>query len=124
MMKPVDEMKIIAKSWMQNDHRHVEIEYDRKDVFGWNDKGKSTEVEIKVADYDFYKEFQRKSKVKKHLHYVQGINAPTFFYFFVLSNFTQRALKCIDDLELPYGLLEYNTLKKKITIIRIARRLK
>lgn len=122
-MKPVEEMKLFAKSWLEETYENVHFEYQHKDVFGFDKDGDSTEIEIKVADYDFYKEFRRKSKVRKHIHYVQGIDAPTYFYFYVLSNFTERAIKGIDEFKLPYGLIEYNSLTKMTNIVRKPTRL-
>lgn len=123
--KPIEYMKIHAVNLLKQWHDSVELEYQHKDVYGvsW-DSDESTEIEIKVADYDFLKEFSKKSKLKKHFLYMQGKNCPKYFYFYVLSNLTARAIKVLDYFNLPYGLIEFNSLKTKTKIIRRARSLR
>lgn len=83
------------------------------DAFGYNIDGECTEVEIKVADYDFYKEFSKECKVAKHKSYQLSSNlnkgfCPTHFYFMVLHTFEKRALRKMDAEKCPYGLITYN----------------
>lgn len=139
-MKPADQMRQIAKDMLAKEFENVATEHckflGRKtasrpaklvmDVFGWTEGGDSCEIEIKVADYDFHKEFTKPIKKAKHRYYRSANSdkfVPTRFYYFVLSNLTDRALKRIKRHRLPYGLIEFNSLTGEVKIVRKSERL-
>ena len=119
-----------GKALLRKEFDHVFEEFEHMDLVGFNEGGDSCEIEIKVADYDFYKEFKKESKLAKHGMYLCEFGrkdgfyfCPTRYYFMVLSNFTVRALKYLNQKMLPYGLIEYNSLKDRVLIIKKSERL-
>lgn len=120
-----------GRALLNREFENVVEEFHYMDLFGFNLNGESCEIEVKVADYDFHKEFTKKSKVEKHSKYLHCVAhkekspywCPTRFYFMVLQNLTTRALTKIDNKGLPYGLIEYNSLSGEITIIRKSKKL-
>lgn len=128
MIKPSGHMFRIGRELLKSEFQEVHEEFNAMDIFGFTPHGDSCEIEVKVADYDFHKEFKKESKVKKHAGYMFAYATgkgfvPTRFYFFVLSNLTKRALAKIEAKQLPYGLIEYNSSSGEYRIVKKSEKL-
>lgn len=116
-----DRMYVHAIAILQNEFSFVKEEFHHKDVFGYNPGGASCEIEIKVNDYDFYKEFNSPKKKFKHKHYSEQSNiCPTRFYFFVPRNLMVRALRKMENNPWynKYGLIIYDYFMDAYKIVK------
>lgn len=128
-MKPVDAMFKHGRAMLEAEFKEVREEFEFMDLFGFTVDGDTCEIEIKTADYDFHKEFKRKSKVEKHAKYMDvffnGADhfCPTRYYFLVNKNMTDLVLRKLREKGLPYGILQYDTLKDRISLVKKSERL-
>lgn len=98
------------------------------DLFAFNNNGDSCEIEVKVNDYDFYKEFTKPCKRSKHLAYKYHARmpygfCPTRYYFMVPWTLEHRAITRIRKELSHYGLITYHQSTCKVKIIRKAKRM-
>lgn len=126
--KPVNVMFKTAKQMLEKEFEFVEEEFSHMDVFGYTPNGDCCEIEVKVADYDFYKEFTKPNKKAKHSSYRWNSKnqvgfCPNRFYFFVLDNLRDKALKRMKRSRLKYGLITFNPYTKKVDIVKKSERL-
>lgn len=119
----------IGRELLLREYDNADEEFCFMDIFGYTHGGECCEIEVKVADYDFHKEWKKPSKLAKHAQYWgvaknQTDNfAPNIFYFFTLSNIEGLVLKRLDELKVPYGLITYNSLKDTFEIVRKAQKI-
>ena len=128
MKKPVYYMFQEARVMLAREFSEIRQEFNHMDVFGYNQNGDCCEIEVKVADYDFYKEWGKAGKVHKHKSYRQAAKhrrgfCPNRFYFMVMTNLEERAIKKLDATKSPYGLITYNSLTHEINIVRKSEKL-
>ena len=120
--KPVSEnMFRHAINMLASEFENVEQEFHHKDVFGYTPNGSSCEIEVKVNDYDFYKEFNKPCKKFKHEHYSKNPNiCPTRFYFMVPRNLMPKAIKKINENPWynKYGLIVYDYFMDSYKIVK------
>ncbi len=121
MIKPSARMYKHAEAMLLREFDVVEKEFQHKDVFGFTPNGSSCEIEIKVSDYDFYKEFGAPRKKFKHKAYKNNPEiCPTRFYFFVPSNLVEKALRRMKRSKWynRYGLISYHVATDQIVIVK------
>ncbi len=120
------DMYLAGMELMRKEFETVLKEYSLMDLFAFNMGGDTCEIEIKVNDYDFYKEFTKYCKKYKHLAYKYHAKrphgfCPTRYYFMVPYNLRLKAIIRIKK-ELPhYGLIVFHD--GKPIIVRKAKRM-
>lgn len=110
-----------ARDLLLKEFENVEVEFHHKDVFGFTANGASCEIEIKVNDYDFNKEFTKPSKKFKHDNYKTSPEiCPTRFYFMVPRNLLSTARNRIERTSWyqNYGLIIYDDFMDAYKIIK------
>lgn len=114
-----------AKEWLNGRYDHVSVELNGMDLFAVSDKGVTCEIEVKLADYDLYKEKSRDSKIFKHTSYSEGdVFCPTFFYFLVPDNLKVKATKFCEGNFPKYGIITYSKKRRnKLLVIRESEKL-
>ena len=124
-MTAKENMVNAVKQVMSNDYPVVREEFYNLDVFGYNEEtGQTIEVEIKLADYDFYKEFNKPTKRFKHRAYRRAFEkgqgfCPTRFYFCVPYPMKDRALRVMRRRKRGYyGLLAFCQLQQKLVVVK------
>ena len=128
-VNPIKEnMYAIAAFMLRKEFKTVYEEYNFMDSFAYEHGGDSVEIEIKVNDYDFCKEFTKPCKKAKHLAYRYHAKkphgfCPTRFYFFVPIKMKDRALARIIKTYPEYGLIVWDAYNMQETIIRKAKRM-
>lgn len=116
-IKPVDAMFLIGQKLLEKEFDNVFIEFNGMDIFGFNNNGESTEIEVKTACYDLYKEVVNKKM--KHQNYKKARPfTPTRFYFFINKNLEERARRFLKKHNLSYGLITYNPLSGDYNIAK------
>jgi len=125
LTKPFNIMVGLGQALLNQEFSVVEQNFRLMDLFGYNPNGHSCEIEIKVNDYDFYKEFSKPSKKKKHQMYEKNKDrkfgfCPRRFYFFVPYTMEKRALKWMKQFEWykNYGLLTYNHFSREVRVAK------
>lgn len=123
-MKRSQRLYQIGRELLKKEFAFVKTEFNHMDLFGFNFGGDSCEIEVKVADYDFYKEFNKFEKQCKHSAYKNIPEVcPTRFYFLVLHNMAEKALRKIEA-ELPkYGLITWCPYEDQVRILKKSERL-
>lgn len=97
-----------GKEWLGKKYEHVHEEFNFMDIFAFNVEGECCELEVKMADYDFYKERTRDAKVFKHTSYkADDIFCPNYFYFLVPRSTVKKALRTVEAYFPRYGVIEY-----------------
>ena len=132
---PKSEKKLVnflfeeGKRFLNSKYAIVEEELNHMDLFGFNMLSDSCEIEIKVADYDLYKEATKPVKKMKHKIYAthretQDGFCPNYFYYLVPENLVVKAVKFVNKHYPDYGVLAYNPLLiKELRIVKESNRL-
>jgi len=122
---PKERMYFHAKRLLEREFEFVVEEKYLKDAFGFDIGGDSCEIEIKVCDTDFHKEFTKLSKSFKHDFYREASQAgslgvPTRFYFMVPLKYKDMALSrmYVGSGYWRYGLITYCRLFDECEIVR------
>lgn len=111
-----------GKEWLSKHYSEVQEELNFMDLFGFNLDSESCEIEVKMADYDLYKEKAKECKVFKHKSYAQNdMFCPTYFYFLVPTNLVKKCVKFCETYFPNYGVMEF--VDNTITIHKAAERL-
>lgn len=122
--KPVDYMFEIGKELLSKEFSCVEEEISGMDLFGYNVYGPCCEIEIKVSDYDIYKEFRKPTKKEKFKAYMKAKKTgdgfcPTRFYYFVPEKYHALIQRLIIRHRRNYaGIILYNHFKKSHSIVK------
>ena len=118
----------VGAELLSQEFSQVRKEFCFMDLFGYDWDGDCCEIEVKLNDYDFHKEFTKPCKMAKHDHYRRARRnqsgfCPTRYYFLVPRSFRNRALSRIIREKPYYGLITYCHLNKRAVIARKSKRL-
>lgn len=95
--------------WLKERYENVHEEINHMDLFAHTDNSDCCEIEIKMADYDLYKEKGKESKIFKHSNYKDNTTfCPNHFYFLVPSNLVKKCIKFCNTYFPNYGVLEFD----------------
>lgn len=126
MKEILERMYKKARQLLLEEFKHCRTEFQYKDAFGFDPNGDSCEIEIKLNDYDFFKEFTKPSKKDKHEAYLNRPDlCPTRFYFMVPRIIWDRALARINDTPIMnrYGLIVYDPFMDSVKIVKKSEKL-
>ena len=109
--KPVNRSIVLfraGRKFLEEKYETVHEEINFMDLFAHSKSGECCEIEIKMADYDLYKERTKESKSFKHSEYKnQKTFCPNEFYFLVPTNLVKKCIKFCEDSFPSYGVLEF-----------------